>query len=310
MNRIPRILIAATVALGVCAPNALAAPTAVIDTSATPVTCGPLALCVGYVTSPGVSVGFGALYSDPGPGSDNIKKVEFDLNGNGIYDYTSTDVLKVARWTFQAPARDVVIKLRVTNTAGQTDEATLPLRINTPPQAKLDMPDSVVAGTPFTVDASGSTDDQSGLTYAFDVLGGGFGTPSTLATQKSTIFVPGTYAIGLKVYDRHGSSQQMARTLTVLPAPTAQVQTGPAKLTGKKVGVRVACPRARDELHRLPSPSRGRASRPRRFSIAGGTTTTVGVKASKAARKEIKRLGSIATTATAGDSTAAITLVR
>ena len=122
MPRIHRILLAATAALGVCAPNALAAPTAVIDTSATPITCGQ-ALCVGYVTSPGVSVGFGALYSDPGPGSDNITKVEFDLNGNGTYDYTSTDPLRVARWTFQAPARDVTIKLRVTNTAGQTDEA-------------------------------------------------------------------------------------------------------------------------------------------------------------------------------------------
>ena len=118
--------------------------------------------------------------------------------------------------------------------------------------------------------------------------------------QTSTIFAPGTYAVGLKVYDRHGSSQQLTRTLTVIPAPTAVVQGGPARLTGKKVGVRVACPAPATSCTGELSVAQP-GFKPARFSIDGGTIATVGVKASKAARKRIKRLGSIATTATAGD---------
>jgi PKD repeat protein len=302
MSRLHRILILGALATGVLAPNASAAgfiPTAVLETSAQPV------FNQGYFQTPaGTRVYFSAAHSDPGTGS--ITKVEFDLNGNGIYDYTSSNPIPSAQWTYAAPARDVTVRLRVTNSFGIKNAKTLRLRVNTPPEAAFQIdPLTPMAGEPVTVDAAPSTDDESGLSYAWDPEGDGSYETVTPAERRTLTFAtPGPHTVGLLVYDRFGLVDTTTRTVEVLPRD----ETGPAltissaaRLTGKSVTLEVDCPA--DEKRCTGDLTLARSGRARfpgsgHFGILGGSSQTVTVPANKRARKRIRRTG-LTTVATA-----------
>jgi PKD repeat protein len=326
-KRILHIAALTALATGACAPNALAfgEPTADIDTSAKPV------FNQGYFWAPaGEKVFFNAFHSKAGGFGATIKKIEFDLNGNGIYDYTSTNPLPSASWTFQAPGRYVTIKLRVTNSFDKTDVASLKLRVNPAPTPDLSVPNQpVTAGEQVLLDGTASTDDEAGLSYAFDPEGDGTYT----AYQPSPVYLhtytqAGGYAVRMKVRDRFGLESVATRGLQVNAAPVATPTPSPtpsptpeadttapelslltesARLTGKRVALTLGCPVGETRcIGDVTLAKGGRAT----VDLAGGTTQTIKVSVKKKARKRIKRRGSVrslitmvATDASANSST-------
>jgi hypothetical protein len=309
MSRIHRIAIITALATGVCAPNALAAPTAKLETSAKPVFNQGY-----YVTPANTKVFFNAAHSTAGGFYRRITKVEMDLNGNGIYDYTSTDPIPSGSWTFQGPGRYVTIKLRVTNNFGQTDEDSLTLRINTPPSATLAVPDRpVITGDPVLLDASTSTDDEAGLNYAFDPEGDGTFLPwQSTPTLQHIYTQPGGYVVAAKVMDRFGLESNVSmRGLQVnapdTTAPLMRFVTTTSTLAGKLAAFTVECPAEEIRCTGTFSlaPVGNAKFSPATFDVAGGAQQTVTVTANKKARKRIKRRGSLTTIATATATDAA-----
>lgn len=323
MSRIHRIALLTALASGACAPSALAAnePTTVIRTSAQPV------FNEGYFQSPqGAKVTFDALMSDPGGGS-NVTKVEFDLNGNGVYDYTSTNVLDQASWTYSELGPRRTIKARVTNTFGKTDEAEIKLHVNPAPKPALAFnPQPATAGKPVVLDGSGSTDDEGGLTYRFDVDGSGtFGAAQASPKLTHTYATAGTKTVRIKVIDRFGQENVLNRDLVVQPAPAAATPTPtpaptttPAatpvtrilstrvRLSGKRVILALTCDGQAPCAGELVLAGAGRA----RYEVDPGARIGVRVTINKKTRKRIKRRGSVTTTATAGATTATVTIVK
>lgn len=300
MNKTARIATLTALATGALAPSALAAPTAKLETSATP------AFNQGYFwTNAGTKVFFNAAHSSPGAFA-HITKVEMDLNGNGVYDYSSTNPIPSGSWTFQAPGRYVTIKLKVTNSLGQTDEDSLKLRVNEPPQAAVSVPDHpVTTGQPVLIDASASTDDEAGLSYAFDPESDGTYTPYQSSPTFTHVYTqPGGYVVRTKVRDRFGvESISGLRGLQVnapdTKLPLATLASDQLRLTGRTVALTVLCPA--DEIRctgtvRL-DPQGGARFTTATVDLAGGATQTVSVTANKKARKRIRRNGFLQTVA-------------
>lgn len=311
MNRTHRIALLTAVAAGACAPAALAAnePIVNIRTSAQRVLAEGL-----WVTPDGAKVTYDTVMSDPGGGS-NITKVEFDLDGSGSYEWSSTDPLKQASWTYfynAGPAR--TIKARLTNTFGKTGETSIKLKVNAYPKPTLDLPVDAVAGEPVVLDGSASTDDEGGLSFAFDPEGTGtFGTPQPQAMLRHTFAQPGTYTVRLAVTDRYGLVNVVNRDITVrAPTPSVTRVTGTtARLAGKLVPVAIACEGQTRCAGTLRLASRGEAKfTPLAYDIAGGATATLQVPANKKARQRIRRPGGLATTATGAGPATAITVTR
>jgi hypothetical protein len=164
---------------------------------------------------PGQSVTFDASSSSYAGGG--IKKYEWDLNGDGAYE-TTTTAPTVS--TSYATAQTVNVGLRVTDSNGGWDYTTAPLQVgNFAPVARLSSaPSTALTGQTVKLDASASSDQGTIVDYKWDVTGSGSYTTDTGATASlSTSFAAvGLHKVGVQVTDNSGLSSTTTASVTVL----------------------------------------------------------------------------------------------
>jgi len=142
---------------------------------------------------------------------------------------------------------------------------------NNPPTAAIRSSTSqVVAGNSLTLDASGSTDDQPGLRYKWDVDGDGAPDADTGTTPRYTFAYasPGTYSATARVTDSDGLTRTASTPITVTAPPPPVV---------------VAPPPHESASDALPSVTSVRVA-PASFRAAksGGSVAAGGARAAKA----------------------------
>jgi PKD repeat protein len=164
---------------------------------------------------PAQTVTFNASGSSYANGT--IKKYEWDLNGDGTYETTTTTPTTSASY---ATEQTVNVGLRVTDSNSGWDYTTQTLRIGTfPPVAELKAsPTTALTGQTVKLDASGSTDQGTITDYKWDLDGSGkYATDTgTTATTTTSFQAVGSHTVGVEVTDDHGLSSRKTITLKVL----------------------------------------------------------------------------------------------
>ncbi|MGA1840943.1 MAG: PKD domain-containing protein [bacterium] len=175
----------------------------------------------------------GSFHMDP---TRSIVLYEWDFDGDGTWDYVTTDPSDPnARYTYPDPDPNTsgdppqiyTVRLRVTddNDPAQTDIDTREVTVAEPPHAPYAEhggPYTATAGIPLTLDGSGSYDIDPGdgiSTYQWDLDNDGVwfddvDLDTTDATAEWTFASPGSYAIGLKVWD-NGAFNPISCTIGV-----------------------------------------------------------------------------------------------
>jgi PKD repeat protein len=169
----------------------------------------------------GTLVSFNAAGATDSDGT--IAKYEWDLDGNGSYE-TDTGSTASASKAYES-AGTLTIRLRVTDNAGATDQATRSLVVtngppgNASPQASFTAsPNPAPVGAEVIFDASGSSDpDGSIVKYEWDLDGNGSyetnaGAVSTVGHAYPT---EGNHQVGLRITDDDGATEQTARAIIV-----------------------------------------------------------------------------------------------
>jgi len=156
--------------------------------------------------------GSGSYHLDP---TKRIVLYEWDFDGDGVFDYSGDN--PVASHTFECVLATYTATLRVTDNEGETDSASRRVTISTEGHApfavitvaKLIEGKGVgTAGMPVTLDGTASFDIDDGDTitrydWVFDGSAGyDFDNPdSTDAVAHAVYETPGTYHVGLRVWD-------------------------------------------------------------------------------------------------------------
>jgi PKD repeat protein len=163
----------------------------------------------------GQTVTFNAAKSSYTNGT--IARYEWDLDGNGTYERTTTTPTVTASY---ATAQTVNIGLRVVDSNGGWDYITQPLRVgNFPPEARIGAtPSPALTGQTVTLDASHSTDQGAITDYRWDLDGNGTyetdtGSKPTVTTSSNTI---GAHAVGVQVTDEGGLTATANTSVEVL----------------------------------------------------------------------------------------------
>jgi len=167
-----------------------------------------------YTATEGQSITLDASGSSDLDGT--ITLYEWDIDNDGIYDYSSTLPTQSHIYAQQGT---YTIKLRVTDNLGATDEATTTATISdTSPTA--DFTATPTSGTaPLTVNfTNNSTGYDQPLTYEWDFDNNGT-IDSTAQNPSYTYNTAGTYTVKLTVTDSDGSTNSLTRTdyITVTP---------------------------------------------------------------------------------------------
>jgi PKD repeat protein len=168
---------------------------------------------VGY----NVTVNFNGAASSDSDGK--IAKWEWDLDGNGTYETSSTtNALATRKYTSDAA---VSVRLRVTDSKGATDVSTKTLNVigNQFPTASFTAtPNPVIQGLPISFNGSASSDPEGKIAkYEWDRDGNGtFETNTgTTPTTSTTYATPGTVQAKLKVTDSGGKQATVTLPVTV-----------------------------------------------------------------------------------------------
>jgi subtilisin-like proprotein convertase family protein len=153
------------------------------------------------------------------PDGAGIASYDWDLDGDNHFG----DAAGAHASAFFATAGNHTVRLRVTDVDGATNttSAVVSVAPTTPPAPAITAaPNPVVAGQPALFDASGSTDDGSIASYAWDLDGDGtFETPggsSPLATHVYATY-PIVVDVGVRVTDNDGRTAVARVPLRVLP---------------------------------------------------------------------------------------------
>jgi PKD repeat protein len=167
----------------------------------------------------GATVSLNASASADADGT--IAKYEWDLDGNGSYETTSTGATTTT--SFATPGEKTV-GLRVTDDNGATATTTRAVTVqNRAPSASITAtPNPVVSGSNVTFDASSSKDPDGTIAkYDWDMDGNGTyeipgeGKPTITASYAQ----PGTRTIGVMVTDNSGATATATTTLTIQNRP-------------------------------------------------------------------------------------------
>ena len=168
---------------------------------------------VGYNTT----VTFNGAASSDSDGK--ISRWEWDLDGNGTYEVSSTTSSSTTRkYTSDA---NVSVRLRVTDNKGATDVSTKTLSVigNQYPVASFTAtPNPVIQGLPITLNGSASSDPDGKIAkWEWDRDGNGTYEVSstTSATTSTTYATPGTVQVSLRVTDNGGKQTIKSLPVTV-----------------------------------------------------------------------------------------------
>ena len=166
---------------------------------------------VGYNTT----VTFNGSASKDTDGS--IVKWEWDLDGNGTYEVSSTTSSSTTR-KYTADAT-IDVRLRVTDNKGATDVSVKTLTVigNQYPVPSLTAnPNPAIQGLPVSLSAAGSSDpDGSVVKYEWDRDGNGTYETNTGSTSSTsfTYSTPGTVQVSVRITDNGG--KQATKTIPV-----------------------------------------------------------------------------------------------
>jgi len=185
---------------------------------------------------PGQTVTFTSTATDP-QGDETLVEQAWDLDGDGDYDDATGPTASRAFPT----AGERRVGLRVTDAGGQTDTATLTLRVtpNAAPAASFTRsPESPLVGEEVTFTSTASDPDGTIATQAWDVDGDGQFDDGDRTSASTTFASSGTKTVRLRVTDDEGASDVSVVELVVrgTGSPTASFAvTTPAPRTGTPV---------------------------------------------------------------------------
>jgi hypothetical protein len=146
------------------------------------------------------------------PGDSYIKRYEWDLDGDGTFDRTTTAPQLNTTYRTAGP-RNVTV--RVTDVFGETSANNTTLRVNAVPEPDLSMPSTVTVGERVTLNASASS-DPDGTTLAYDWYVNDDQRLISSPTWNTTFTEPGTYEVRLTIRDADGSTATLRNDLTVV----------------------------------------------------------------------------------------------
>ena len=181
----------------------------------------------------GQTVTFSGSASTAGTGGA-IVNYEWDLDGNGSFE-TDTDATSSASRSYTSPTPNPLsIKLRVTDAAGNTAEATEALRVTAAPTASFTVsPNPAQTGQSVTFNASASTDSDGTIaSYQWDLDGdGSYETDTaTTPTASRSYTTAGSREVRLRVIDNAGIAAEATRSVQVnLPAQPRRPVTAPVQ---------------------------------------------------------------------------------
>ncbi len=173
------------------------------------------------VSGPIVLDGQGSFDQDELDGyGDSIVSYLWDLDGDGQFDDASGAAPTIPAEAFSFPLdTPVTIALRVEDQFGafSTDATTLMITMNQPPLADAGGPYTADEGSPITLDGTGSTDDQPGLIYEWDLDYDGvtFQVDASGAQPLVTFADDGVRTIALRVTDQTGIKDLATTTVTI-----------------------------------------------------------------------------------------------
>lgn len=163
------------------------------------------------------SITFTASASDT---DGTIARYEWDFNGNGTFDRTTTTASTTT--SFTSPGTRTV-KVRVSDNDQAFDEGTKTVTVatNQPPNPDFNIvPFPFTAGQVVTLDASGSSDPDDGIaSYAWDIDG----LPGFELSGKTiqAAFPAGVATVSVRVTDKGGNQSISSATFTVPAAGAA-----------------------------------------------------------------------------------------
>lgn len=176
--------------------------------------------------------GIPLLVSFVGQGTDpdgTIAQYEWDFDGNGIWDYTST-VSGNALYRYNNGGRNYA-RLRVTDNVGLTDTDTIEIKVGVPTALPQAYP--ITGPAPLAVQfiCNGSDDDGTIEYFYYDFNGDGANdlTERVTAAYTYTFTSPGIYNAKLTVVDNDGFSDSkiLPITVTLTSKPSAYATASP-----------------------------------------------------------------------------------
>jgi hypothetical protein len=227
----------------------------------------------------------------------SITGYEWDLDGDGVFERNTaaapTTTLALPR---QGTRR---VALRVTNDSGLSATAGTTIAVDgTAPVAVLSVPATAVAGQPFVLDASGSSDADEGdaLSFAWDTGQTGFSPPNA-STMQFTPTRTGSLTVRVRVTDTTGASSIASATVSVSAPPVAATtapatpaaaaaaaKLHPAKFVSLKLTkagttlVVLECPATGPVCRGRATVSVGKRSRVLAYAIAAGRRHTLAIR--------------------------------
>ena len=165
-----------------------------------------------------------------------IVKYEWDLDGNGAFEKTTTTP-KVTR-AYSAPGT-FAVKLRVTDDRGGTDAQSHTLIVHRAPQAAIAAsPATVILGQASGLSAAGSADDNGIARFDWDLDGNGsFETATGTTPNASASFTTlGSKTVRVRVTDIYGATATASASIVVHRAPNAAFTAAPSPaVAGERV---------------------------------------------------------------------------
>ena len=199
----------------------------------------------------------GSGSSDPEVPADSIVAYEWDTDGDGLFEFSTSDPVCVVTWedlwAWRSGAiiigEPFTITLRVTDSDGATAAASTTVTVlNSPPEANAGGPYTTTFGQGLTLDGSGSVESDSSCgdaitEWRWDIRGDGTWdkvetTPGTFVTWPelsgllSPLVIGQPYPITLQVTDSNGATATAVTAITVVnTSPTAAFTFAPASPT-------------------------------------------------------------------------------
>jgi hypothetical protein len=171
--------------------------------------------------------------SDP---DGSITKYEWDLDGNGTYEKTTTTP-KISR-SYETPGL-LQVRVRVTDDGAKKDVAIKSLRIHRAPKAVIKAtPADVTVGQKTTLSAVGSSDEDGIAKYEWDLDGNGTYETNTATTPtvQAPLAAVGAKTLRVRVTDIYNASASASATVTAHAAPVAAYTAAPnPAVTGEQV---------------------------------------------------------------------------
>ncbi len=187
------------------------------DTTTTNVTVRnrpPTANAAANQTTPlvGESVAFDATGSSDPDGQ--VTTSEWDVDGDGTFERTGETIAT----SFTEPGNRTVT-VRVTDDDGVTDETTVTVHVNAPPEAALNATSPVYTDEEVDLDATESADPDGTIVGYGWTVDGPTPAPDGGASGTVTFSDDGEYPVSVIVTDDDGASDTVMANVTVLNRP-------------------------------------------------------------------------------------------